>query len=199
MEQIVASSSGRPRDPDIEGRAIRAAYEIMADCGYEGLSFAKVSALSGIARPTLKLRWPTRTDLCIATGKFILDQTVEVQVPDDLSGVNIRALMANILGGLIITLNDPERSRILLSIIAAAHFSDPLGELRRYIISRRGIILRRLIETGMEQGAFSPETDVEMAVDGLNGPIIYRTLITGLPMNPEMARAIVDMVLPPME
>ncbi len=199
MDQSVKKAlkgAGRPRSPDIEQRAVAAAYEIMAEAGFAGLSFARVSALSGIARPTLKLRWRTKEELCIATGKYILGENTDIFVPEDLKGQKIRELTITVLEGLIETLNDPERTRILSSIIAAAHFSDPLSELRQYILSRRGFVLRRLIEAGMENGEFAPDIDVDFAVDALNGPILYHTLIMGLPMEITDAARIVNSVLP---
>ncbi len=200
MDKTVSKNKGgpgRPRDPDIEDRVVRTAYKILAQFGYEGLSFAKVSVLSGVARPTLKLRWRTREDLGIATVKYILDGPAVMQTPENLDGHNIREIVVSVLEGLIITLNNPETARILTSILAAAHFSGPLGELRQYAISRRGIVLRRLVEAGIEKGEFSKTIDVEFAMDGLNGPILYRTLILGMTMEPDLARTIVNNVLPP--
>ncbi|MDQ7018555.1 MAG: TetR-like C-terminal domain-containing protein [Robiginitomaculum sp.] len=188
--------SGRPRDPDIEQRVVEASYRILAESGYQGLSFAKVSQLSGVARPTIKLRWHTQADLCIATVKYILDTPLDIQIPDDLTGHNVRELTTAVLAGLIRALSVPQTIRILTSVISAAHFSEPLGQLRQYILSRRGIVLRQLIEAGMQNGEFSNCTDVEFALDALNGPILYHTLILGLPMDPKQSVQIVDMVFP---
>lgn len=187
---------GRPRNPDIEDKVVKAAIEILAANGYQGLSFAKVSSVSGVARPTLKLRWDTREDLCIMTIKHLLDLPQGLQLPDDLSDHNIRALTVSVLEGLISALSLPQTMRILSSILSAAHFSEPLGELRQYILSRRGIVLRRLIRAGIENGEFAQRTDIDFSLDALNGPILYHTLIMGMSMNPNRARAIVDMALP---
>jgi AcrR family transcriptional regulator len=188
---------GRPRDPDIEQKVVLAAIEILADHGFSGLSFAKISSLSGVARPTLKLRWRTREDLCIVTVKYLLDQPQNLQIPDDLSGHNIRDLMITVLKGLIIALNSPQTMRILSSILSAAHFSEPMGELRQYVLSRRGIVLRRLLKAGIKNGEFAKTTNIEFALDALNGPILYRTLVLGMSMNTNAATSIVNMVLPP--
>ncbi len=191
-----ALRSGRPRDPDIEQRVIEAAYEILARNGYHGLSFAKVSALSGVARPTLKLRWHSREDLCIDTVKYILDRPQIMQIPEDLDGQDIRILTITVLEGLIKALSTHQTIKILTSIIAAAHFSEPLGQLRQYILSRRGIVLRQLIQVGMDNGQYAKTTDIDFALDSLNGPVLYHTLVLGLPMDPANATKIVDMVLP---
>ncbi len=200
MDQITSKNKGgpgRPRNPDIEERVVKTAYKVLAKFGYEGLSFAKVSVLSGVARPTLKLRWRTREEWGIATVKYILDRPAVMQIPENLGSHNIKEIIISVLEGLIITLNNPETARILTSILAAAHFSGPLGELRQYALSRRGIVLRRLVEMGIEKGEFSKTIDIEFALDGLNGPILYRTLILGMTMELEMARTIVNNILPP--
>ncbi len=189
-------SAGRPRSPDIEERIVKAAYTVLAQSGYDGLSFAKISALSGVARPTIKLRWKSREDICIATVKYILDSQNDLLIPENLDGQNIRKLVIHVLEGLITALNSRETTRILSSIVAAAHFSEPLSELRQYILSRRGIVLRRLIHAGIANGEFLESTDVEFTVDALNGPVLYHTLVLGLPMQTGMATSITDRALP---
>jgi AcrR family transcriptional regulator len=191
-----ALRSGRPRDPDIEERVIQAAFKILGETGFHGLSFAKISSLSGVARPTLKLRWHTREDICIDAIKYILDLRDDLIIPENLAGEDIRQLIIVALESLIRALNTPETMRILASILSAAHFSEPLGELRQYVLSRRGFVLRRLLEAGIENGQFAKSTDIEFALDALNGPILYRTIVLGLPMDPDTATPIVDLVLP---
>ena len=188
--------SGRPRNSGVEKRAVLAAIKILADVGCHGLSFAKVSQMTGIARPTLKLRWPSKEELCIATVKYVLDETRGFEVPEDLTGLNIRTLTVSVLASLIESLRPPETIRILTSIVSAMHFSEPLGELRQYVLSRRGIVLRRLLQAGIDNGEFAKSTDIDFSVDALNGPIIYHTLILGMPMIPHAAKTIVNMVLP---
>lgn len=197
MGQNTTKRAGRPRNPDIEDRAIEAAYDILAESGFQGLSFLKVSALSGIARPTLKLRWRSRVELCIDTIKRILDQPPDLQAPENLTGQDVRQLIVEALEGLIVTLNAPDTMRILASAISVAHFAEPMNELRQYVLSRRGIVLRRLIQAGIDSGEFAQGTDVELTLDLLNGPILYRTLILGMTMNKNRATQIVDSALPP--
>ena len=198
MDQIHTDKkrSGRPRNPEVDDKIIRAVMQILSKQGYEGLSIAHVSSVSGIARPTIKSRWKTREELCIMAIKHLLDSQQSVLKSENLSGQNIRALMISVLEDLIVALNSPQTMRILSSILATAHFSEPLGDLRQYILSRRGIILRKLLQAGIDNGEFAHNTDIEFALDALNGPILYRTLILGMPMNPKRAKTIVDMTLP---
>lgn len=58
-----ASQLGRPRDPELDGRAIAAALEIYGTQGYSGFTFGKVAELARIGKSSLYLRWPTKSDL----------------------------------------------------------------------------------------------------------------------------------------
>ena len=88
-------------------------------------------------------------------------------------------------------LSEPGTARIVSSTVAAAHFSSPMSELRQYILGRRGTVLRGLLQEGVSNGEFASDLDVERTLDALNGPVLYRILITGLPMQ----KADIDFVL----
>jgi hypothetical protein len=48
---------------------------------------------------------------------------------------------------------------------------------------------------GIERGDADRELDVEFALDVLAGPLFYRLLITGAPIDEGLARAVVDLIL----
>jgi AcrR family transcriptional regulator len=54
---------GRPRDPDIEPRVLRAAADVFGEAGYEGASIAAISERSGAGKPSIYLRWHNRRAL----------------------------------------------------------------------------------------------------------------------------------------
>jgi hypothetical protein len=53
----------------------------------------------------------------------------------------------------------------------------------------------RLLERGIERGELRPGIDLELVSDLLGGPIVMRVLLTGSPVGPAVARAIVATVL----
>lgn len=54
---------GRPRDPDLDNRAIAAALEIYGVQGYSGFTFGRVAERARVGKSSLYLRWPTKDDL----------------------------------------------------------------------------------------------------------------------------------------
>ncbi|MBN9758450.1 Transcriptional regulator, TetR family [Pseudonocardia sp. Ae406_Ps2] len=69
--------SGRPRDPDVDRRALAAAREVYGERGWSGLSLEEVARRSSIGKGSLYLRWPTRAALLVAAvrdrARFVAD------------------------------------------------------------------------------------------------------------------------------
>jgi len=197
--QKVASKKkplGRPRDPDKEKQVLASALHLLKQDGFEKFSLAKVAALSGVARPTIRLRWASKEELSIATvQKLFDDRTHARDLIADGRG-DAREMIRLILTDLISMISEPGVAKVLSSLVAAANYSEPLSQLRKYILNRRGIALRGLMEMGIEAGQFPADLDIERALDALNGPVLYRMLVMNLPMGAADADFIVDMVLP---
>jgi hypothetical protein len=52
-------------------------------------------------------------------------------------------------------------------------------------------VLRR----GVERGDLRPDLDVELALDVIGGPLFYRLLITGGPLDEQLAEGVADLIL----
>ena len=57
---------GRPRDPGYDKAIHDATLEILTVKGYAGLSIDGVAAKTGVGRPTIYRRWPSKPALVIA-------------------------------------------------------------------------------------------------------------------------------------
>ena len=57
--------------------------------------------------------------------------------------------------------------------------------------------LRRIVERGVERGDVRPDTDVDLVYELLLGPVYFRLLLSGAPLDPaRLAERLVDAVLP---
>ncbi len=63
------SRGGRPRDENVERRILAAAITVLADCGYEGVTFEEVARRSGASKATLYRRWKSKREMVIAALK----------------------------------------------------------------------------------------------------------------------------------
>jgi AcrR family transcriptional regulator len=73
---------GRPRDPRKDSAIRDAAWDLLADRGYEGLTFEAVAELSGCSRTTLYRRFAAKSDL-IAAMLYETSREVEPQLAPD--------------------------------------------------------------------------------------------------------------------
>jgi hypothetical protein len=66
-------------------------------------------------------------------------------------------------------------------------------------------VLRAVLERGVERGDLRSDLDFELALDVLGGPLFYRLLVTGGPIDEELAEGVVELILrgfapsPPLE
>jgi len=145
---------GRPRDPAIEGRALDAARQVVAQRGLTtGTSMTAIADAAGVGKPTLYLRWGN------------LDELVSAAMHDvDLSG-ELGALAREALD-VLDALEQHDDGRFLAQIMAAG---DPW----------RADLAERLTDAG--HGAALPPFDASherwavgrrdgWALDGLPGP-----------------------------
>src|SRR5207244_7658366 len=67
---------------------------------------------------------------------------------------------------------------------------------RERIVAMRLAEVRRLLERGIERGEIRPDADFELAHELLFGPVYYRLLLSGAPLDRKLAGRIVDAVYP---
>lgn len=60
---------GRPRDAELERRLTAAVLELLAESGYEGVSFEAVARRCQSSKASLYRRWPSKRDMVIAAVK----------------------------------------------------------------------------------------------------------------------------------
>jgi AcrR family transcriptional regulator len=71
--------ASRRRGDELEDALLDAAWDVLVEHGYSGLTFEAVAARAGTSRPVLYRRWPRRDDLLLATlAKF----WQPIEVPD---------------------------------------------------------------------------------------------------------------------
>jgi AcrR family transcriptional regulator len=56
--------------------------------------------------------------------------------------------------------------------------------------------LQQVVDRGVERGDLRPDTDVRLLHEFLLGPVFYRLLLSGLPLDRSLADRLVDAILP---
>jgi hypothetical protein len=91
---------------------------------------------------------------------------------------------------------DPSTSELLSGLIAAMARSEPIARtMRAGFHGARREALRRVLERGVARGELREGVDLELALDLLGGPLLYRALITGGTVDERLSHAVIEVVL----
>ena len=179
-----AKSACRPR-----GAILAATLELLAEHGFDGASIDGIAARAGVGKATIYRHWGSKAGLVI-DACATLPGVPSVPATGSLSG-DLEA----VLHALVAHLGHPTRSRILTSLVDAAQRDPELAALHRAFIDRRRAPLRRVLEAAVERGELAAGVDLDLAVDLLAGPLVYRHLLWHEPISPGFVQEVVAAAL----
>jgi AcrR family transcriptional regulator len=184
----------RPRKPTrkTEQAILEATRELLAERGVNQLTVEGVAARSGVAKTTIYRRWRSKDELALAVLLDMVEQIVEVP---DLGDVR-RELIAFVDGAVKI-LGTTLMGRVMQGLVSDLATDPELGRsFRERIVAFRVAEIRRVLERAIERGELRPDVDVDLVHELLFGPVYYRLLLSGGPLDKGLATRIVDAVLP---
>lgn len=191
------SSSPEPRVGEQRpgGRAARVragvlavAAELLAEVGYDDLSFDEVARRAGVHKTTVYRRWPSKPELVIDAVGLDADERVPIPDTGSLNG-DLTALAAAVAAN--ISLGGARRSR---SIVAAAASSDQLADAVYGFMSSRITQAEPIVRRAVERGEVAEGVDPRLVVEAVVGSIWFRLLLTGEPIDDEFAAAVAQLV-----
>ncbi len=181
---------GRPRDPGYDKTILDAALEILFDKGYSGLTIDGVAAQTGVGRPTIYRRWPSKPALVIAA----LSQSVGLSPTPDTG--RLRDDLLAFQRQLVRLMGSPDSRRITAGLVADLVTHPELAEtyLRDYIRPRQMSVWQAL-QRGVDRGELRSDVDFALVYDLLIGPLFMRSVVRGEALGPELAEQTVDVAL----
>jgi len=181
---------GRPRDPGYDKAILDATLEILNVKGYAGLSIDSVAAKTGVGRPTIYRRWPSKPALVIAA----LTQSPLLTPAHDTGA--LRDDLLAFQNDQVRMMNRPASRRITAGLVADLVDDPELAEtyLGDYVGQRQAAV-HEALRRGIERGELRPEADLELIYDLLMGPLFMRSVVRGEKLTPEIAGHTVDFVL----
>jgi AcrR family transcriptional regulator len=175
--------TGRPRDPELEGRLIDAAWELLKSDGYDALTMTKVAAKADAHRTDVYRRWSTKAQLVTDVLAVHLPPVVEVDT-GTLAG-DVRAYIGDLAKSWSSDWVDG-----LMGLTGDLR-NDPEAELAwRELAERRGGVMRAALRRAMERGEIPEIADVGVAGDLFEGPLMHRRMIGRQPLTPEYLDAV---------
>ena len=171
-----------------EKAILGATRELIAERGVGGLTIEGVAARSGVAKTTIYRRWRDRDELALA---ILIDMTAAVNAPPDF-GDTRRELLTFVKTASRIIKADRIVQGLVSEIATNPHLSHAYRE--RIVDVRLGEV-KSVIDRGIARGDLRPDTDVRVAHELLVGPLFYRLLFSGAPLNKAHADQVVDAVM----
>ncbi|MCX7620860.1 MAG: TetR/AcrR family transcriptional regulator [Acidimicrobiales bacterium] len=167
-------SVGRPRSTEADQAIIDATLDLFAAHGYDGVTIEAVAENAGVARSTIYRRFPTKAELLMAAleattpAEGLMPDTGSLE--DDLFqlAVNLRQL-----------LRSSRLGRVLPAALAARSIHPELAALHENFIRRRRKRSIEIVRRAIERAEIRQDTDPEILIDAVVGPLFFRKLLSG--------------------
>lgn len=169
---------------------LEAAVALLAEREVAALTMDEIAARAGASKATIYRRWPSKEALLVDA----LSRAANAFEPPD-TGTLRGDLLVAIGHALAVVIESPFGSA-MPALIAAKQANPELHALLiRAIGEPRRELIRSLLRRGIERGELDPDTDLELFVDLIGGPIFFRRLVTQEPIDGAFAERLVDVVL----
>lgn len=187
-----AARVGRPRSESAASHAaiLDAVHDLLKEKSAREISMEAVAKRAGVGKPTLYKWWPTKTALIFTLVQERIMGPMEAE-----QGASAEEAIRGRMRSLISAFNG-DFGKVLAELIAEGQ-SDPgvLTELYERLISLRRGVLVSYIERGKRDGEFADESDPELLVDAIFGPLFYNLLLRLTPLTQQYGQRLIDQVL----
>jgi AcrR family transcriptional regulator len=181
---------GRPRDQRADRAILRAAIELMAAQGVRDLRMDDVADRARVGKATIYRRYHSKDELVTAAVSGLVS---EITVPD--TGSTRADLVALMHGAVEVYGGSVEAAAMPSLIDAMSRDAELARSVREGFLEGRRAALRAVLERGVERGDLRPDLNLELALDVLGGPLFYRLLVTGGPIDEQLADGVVELIL----
>jgi AcrR family transcriptional regulator len=181
---------GRPRSQDVDAAILKAAVELLAKKGPDGLTINAVARRSRVARASIYLRYPGREALLAATIQRVIGRepiTLTGDLEEDLrqAAVQAQAILAN-----------PRFQAVLPELVR--------GWLRQaggdnaisftLVAPQMPAVADEYQRLGARLG-FPTDIDPKLPSAMIVGTVLLLLLVHGIPASPEMAAQVAQIVI----
>jgi AcrR family transcriptional regulator len=183
-------SRGRPRDERADRAILSATLDLMAEHGVNDLRTDDVADRARVGKATIYRRYRSKEELITAAVATLVS---EIAVPDE--GSTREDLLA-LMRGAVEVYTGSVAAGLMPSLVAEMRKSPELARTARegFLAGRRAA-LREVLERGVAREDLDSGVDFELALDVLGGPLFYRLLITGGPIDEQLADGVVELIL----
>jgi AcrR family transcriptional regulator len=172
---------------------LEATRELLAEEGGVGaLTIEAVAARSGVAKTTIYRRWRDKWELALDAA--MIDMLTTFDDPIDVG--DTRKELTTFVNSAVRTMGSEPFGRALQGLASEVATDPQLARVyREYVVDPRRRQIEAVIKRGIERGDLRPDTDPRLIQELLIGPIYYRLLFSGPPLDRRLGKRLVDAIL----
>jgi AcrR family transcriptional regulator len=189
-EPTKPTARSRPggRSARVRASVLASTVEVLAEHGYDELSYEEVANRAGVHKTSIYRWWPTKTDLVLDAMLTGAGAVVEMRDTGDIDAdilAFLRAVARNV--------TSPLGRALLIATARAGERTEPDAVRKRFWDERFRLAAERL-ERAKNSGQLPPQADAAILVEALVSPIHFRALISGAPINDRFLRSVMHAV-----
>jgi AcrR family transcriptional regulator len=181
---------GRPREKRADKAILAATLELIAAQGIIDLRVDDVAERARVGKATIYRRYRSKEELVAAAVRSLVS---DISIPDTGSTADdLRQLM---LGAVKVYRGSVEAG-VMPSLVDAMSRDRELAQtVQEGFLTGRRAALAVVLERGVQRGDLRSDLDFELALDVLGGPLFYRLLITGGPIDKKLADGVAELII----
>ncbi|GLX93367.1 MULTISPECIES: TetR/AcrR family transcriptional regulator [Herbidospora] len=164
---------GRPRDAQVDRKALRAALALYAELGWAKFTLDAVARRAGIGKAALYRRWPSRE-------KLIADaiESALVVPSFDIDTGTLRQDLRELIGSMLAHYLGPYGLAGLRLHVEARAYPELFSPVTGVIRKSRVLEARQMIRRAIARGELGPEASPTLILDTLLGAVLQHVLAT---------------------
>jgi AcrR family transcriptional regulator len=187
-----APARGRPRSTKASTAILTAAADLLLERGLAEVSMDAVADRAGVSKATIYRWWPTKETL--ALDALYTQWTAAAPVPRDTG--SLRGDLLELLRPWVRLVRTGSSARVIAALLAEVQ-SDPAfaAQYRQRVTEPRRDQAREVFGRAVDRGEISPDTDTEVALDLIYGPLYLRLLQGHAPLTDAFVSSAIDLAL----
>jgi AcrR family transcriptional regulator len=195
MTQLdTAPKLGRKRDHTRDPEILEAALDVLAECGYDGMTIDMVAARAKAGKATLYRRWPSKAEL-------VIDAVACMKTPANLDALPDTGTLRGDMLGMIKphTIEDADRKlKVMTGLVSMLSRSPELADMAyQAITDPRARTTRMFMQRAIDRGEIRADADIDTLSMVSASMATYRTLILRKPVDREFLLSVIDGVILP--
>ena len=183
---------GRPRSQKARNAILHAAAALLLEAGLDEVSMDAVAARAGVSKATIYRWWPTKETLALDAIQF----DWEGVQPQSQQTESLRGDLCSLLQPWVQLISERPYGRVIAALLAKAQTDlEFAAQYHAQFLDPRRNHAAAIFQRAIDRGEIAAETDIEIALDLLFGPIYHRMLQTTGKLDDRYTHEIVDILV----